>query len=99
MKTAFFVSCLFGTLRGVQLEQTVSVYGDLLAQMAVNTDYSACNVVADRNKVGAENLEVMEKQRKKGKFTDPAFPRDINAIFWPSVEDTGEGNLLELQKL
>ena len=67
--------------------------------MAVNTDYKACNVVADRNKVGAENLKAMEKQKKKGKFTDPAFPRDINAIYWPSVEETGEGNLLPVEKL
>ena len=81
------------------MEQTASVYGELLAQMAINTDYGACNVVADRNKVGAENLKAMEKQKKKGKFTDPAFPRDINAIYWPSVEDTGEGNLLSVEKL
>ena len=91
MKTAFFVSCLASSIQGVQLESSASAYAELLAQMSVNTNYGSCMVAADRAKVGQENLDHM--MRSRGKYSDPAFPRDLNAIYWRGWEQPDEGGL------
>jgi hypothetical protein len=91
LKKAFFVSCLAAAIEGLSLRQdadtTPSAYTDLLAQLFDNVDYDACMVVSDRAKESEENYKRMKKT--KGKFEDPAFPRDATALIWPGeVLDT-----------
>ena len=60
--------------------------------MRLYTEYATCTVTADRVKVGTENLDEMTKFKnseadKAGKaWTDPAFPRDLNAIYWKDLD-------------
>lgn len=76
------------------MSTSLSAYAELLANMAVKTNYASCNVVADRAKVNGENLKNMQRSKKKGqKFTDPAFSHDKNALFWEGVEKPGVGDL------
>ena len=89
MKKAFFVSCLASGIQAMQLDATTSVYADLLAEMKVNTKYESCKVTADRTKVGADNLAEMESHKtskSQWPWTDPAFPHDVNALFWQGVD-------------
>lgn len=91
-KTAFYITLFAAGAQAVKLEVCTSTYADLLAQMRVYTDYASCTVTADRVKVGAENLEEMSnfknsEAEKQGKaWTDPAFPRDLNAIYWKGLD-------------
>ena len=97
-KTAFYITLVAAGAQAVKLEVCTSTYADLLAQMKVYTDYASCTVTADRVKVGAENLEEMSnfkisKEAKKGaSWTDPAFPRDLNAIYWKDLDVIDDPN-------
>ena len=91
IKTAFFVSCIAAAANAIEIDVDLatssSALADLQALMNVDTAYHTCKVTSKRTIAGDENMKEMAKATNKKPFTDPAFPHDVNMIFWNGGND------------